>query len=115
MTDRQRYLRLSGALIFFLVLSGCSRIPRGLLYTDIVEPLCTDARGSTLGSRSARGDTKTIEIPLTQLNLSAEWDSRAIGDAAKKAGLNTIHSCDLRREYYIIGIWRRERVLVYGE
>lgn len=102
------------ALLGCSVFSGCGRIPRGLIYTDYIEPFCQNARGKELGEQTVSGATKGVEIPLTRLNLSAEWNSRAIGDVAKQNGITTIYGCDIRREYYVLGIWRKDELLVYG-
>jgi hypothetical protein len=108
---------LSLVLHLFLVftLSACGRIPRGLLYTDTVQPFCTDLRGTTLGSKATSSATKAVEVPLSPVDLSAEWSTRAIGDIAKNNGINVVHSCDLRRESYVLGIWRRDEILIYGD
>ena len=109
-----RMKQILAAWAIGLLLTGCGRFPRGLLYTDYIEPLCQNIRGKELGEKIVAGSTKGIEIPLTRLNLSTEWSSRAIGDVAKKHGIETVNGCDIRREYYVLGIWRREELLVYG-
>lgn len=96
-------------------MAGCGRFPRGLLYTDYIEPLCQDARGTRLGNTTTSGATKGVEVPLVRVNLSAEWDTRAIGEIARLQGLSTIYGCDIRREFYLLGLWRRDEVIVYGE
>jgi hypothetical protein len=98
-----------------IALSGCGVVSRGLLYTDTVQPLCRDLRGTTLGPREGRGDSKRLEIPTTRIDLSAEWDSRAIGDIARKHGMKTVYGCDSRRRSYVLGIWRQDEVIIYGE
>lgn len=102
----------------FLILlsaSGCGVISRGMLYTDTIQPLCSDLRGTTLGSKAGRGSSKRIEIPTARVDVSAEWDSRAIGDIARQHGIHTVHGCDSRRQSYVLGIWRKDEVIIYGE
>lgn len=101
--------------ILTVATGGCGIIPRGLLYTDTIQPLCRDARGTGLGTKVASLATKAVEIPTTKIDLSAEWSSRAIGDIATRNGMTTVYGCDLRREYYVLGVWRRDEVIVYGE
>jgi hypothetical protein len=108
-------LRFVSALIVVAGVSGCGFVTRGVLYTDTTQPLCKDARGTPLGQLSAGGSSKRIEIPTTQIDVTAEWDSRAIGDIAKKHGISTVNSCDWRRESYVLGIWRRDEVIIYGD
>ena len=105
------------SLISFLLLSlsGCGVISRGLLYTDTIQPLCKDARGTTLGSQQASGSSKKIEIPTARVDLAAEWDSRAIGDIARQHGIKTVYGCDTRRQSYVLGIWRKDEVIIYGD
>jgi hypothetical protein len=94
---------------------GCGVITRGLLYTDTIQPLCVDARGTSLGTRSAAGSSKRVEIPTTQVDISAEWDSRAIGDIAREHGITTVYGCDSRRQSVLLGLWRKDEVIIYGE
>jgi hypothetical protein len=111
-------IRFKQPLFVLLVsvwLTGCGFLNRGLLYTDITQPLCKDARGVALGRLSAAGSSKRIEIPTTRVDFTAEWDSRAIGDIAKEHGINQVNYCDWRRESYVLGIWRRDEVIIYGD
>lgn len=94
---------------------GCSDLARGIIYTDTIKPLCLNLRGKPLGSVANIGATKAIEIPTTSLDLTTQWDSRALGDIAKRTGMKSINGCDLRIESYVLGIWRRDEVIVYGE
>lgn len=95
-------------------LSACG-LTRGILYTDTTQPLCVDARGTGLGTREARSSSKRVQIPTTRLDLTAEWDTRAIGDIARQHGITTVYSCDSRRESILLGLWRRDEVIIYGE
>lgn len=96
-----------------LTLSGC--FARGILYTDTVSPLCTDARMTSLGTTSAASSSKKIQIPTVRIDFTAEWDSRAIGDIAKKHGITTVYGCDARTKSYVLGIWREDSVIIYGD
>lgn len=98
-----------------VALSGCGVITRGIIYTDTTQPLCKDARRTTLGSKSGSGSSKRVEIPTTRVDIGAEWDSRAIGDIAKEHGISVVHSCESRRQSVLFGIWRRDEVIIYGE
>lgn len=110
-----KLLRMVCVFSIATLITGCAMIPRGLLYTDITEPLCTDARGTPLGRSSAVGNSKQIKIPTTQVELSAQWDTRAIGDIAKREGLSVVYGCDSRRRSYAFGIWQSDEVIIYGE
>lgn len=97
------------------LLAGCSPRARGIIYSDTVQPLCKDLRGTTLGSKTGDGSSKRLQIPTTRLDITAEWDSRAIGDIAKEHGMQTVYACDTRVESVLLGLWRRDTVIVYGE
>lgn len=112
--SRHAYTKLV-SFVMCAGLGGCGVISRGLLYTDTVQPLCKDMRRTSLGSTVASGSSKKIEIPTARVDLAAEWDSRAIGDIAKKHGISTVHACESRRQSYVLGIWRKDEVIIYGE
>ena len=95
-----------------LAQAGCTR---GLLYTDTTQPYCDNLRGTPLGHMTGEGSSKKVEIPTTRIDISAEWDSRAIGDIAKEHGIKTIRACDSRRQSYVLGIWREDSIIVYGD
>jgi len=114
-TRSVRFIAHRALLLVLVSCSGCGLISRGLLYTDTKQPLCTDLRGTTLGSKSASGATKRVEIPTTKIDVSTEWDSRAIGDIGHAQGIKTVHGCDSRRQSYVLGIWRKDSVVIYGE
>jgi len=114
-TKIKRYLTAAMAYLLVAGLSGCGVVSRGVLYTDTIQPLCKDARGTILGEKRGSGSSKRVEIPTTQIDITAEWDSRAIGDIAKANGISTVYSCDTRRRSYLFGVWRSDEVIVYGE
>lgn len=98
-----------------LGITGCGVISRGIIYTDTIQPLCKDVRGTTLGTQVASGSSKRIEIPTTRVDIGAEWDSRAIGDIAKAHGISTVYGCDSRRQSVLLGLWRKDEVIIYGD
>ena len=66
------------------MMSSCAP---GFIYTDLVQPKCVDMRSTPLGQSVAKGGTYRFEIPTTRMDMSAEWNSRAIGEVAKKHGI----------------------------
>lgn len=103
------------AATLLITLAGCALPARGLIYTDTVQPMCQDLRGTTLGSKTANGSSKRIQIPTTRLDITAEWDSRAIGDIAKENGITTVYGCDSRIQSVLTGLWRKDSVIIYGD
>ena len=90
-----------------LFLSGCSA---GLLYTHTTQPLDLNL-----------GDTQVVEtrhkgnVQHLQYKVSLTWDSNAIGDIAKKNGMETIHYADLEILSVFFGLLNRYTVHIYGE
>lgn len=71
---------------------------------------------STAWSEKGGGASiKSVTLPLTALSVSASWDTNAIGDAARAAGLKTLSYADVHSQSYVFGIWQKEEVIVYGE
>jgi hypothetical protein len=101
------------ALAPVLLLSGCGSLGTlytyrsfGLLYTHTVRPLSRH-RGpvDVAQTGAASGNMKQIQFQY----VSILWD-----DIAKKGGIETIHYADLETRSYILGLWTRHTVHVYG-
>ena len=83
----------------------------GLLYTHTVRPLTRHRDPVTVpGKEPARGNMKQLEFQY----VSIVWDENAIGEIARKGGIETIHFADVETRSYILGIWRRHTLRVYG-
>ena len=65
-----------------------------------------------LGTQFVTIDSKLIKGGL---GLSAEWNSRAIGDAARRAGLTQIYFADMHTFSILGGIWKKQTVQVWGK
>ncbi len=77
------------AIIMFMM--GCGHIsPKGAFYTHITTPL--DVNLSQTPQETARGDGA---IKHFSYRVHVMWDSNAIGDIAKRNGLETIYFADL--------------------
>jgi len=98
-----RVIRLT-VLLPLLALSGC-----GLIYTHTVTPLDVNLNNTPVfDGKGAKGDTKQIRY-----YVSLEWDSRGIGDIAKKAGMTHVYYADLET-LSVLGVWTQQFVHVYG-
>ena len=102
--------RLLGVWILGLtfVLTGCTS---GLIYTHVTTPLDVNLNNTPVftGRRqTGKGDTKKIRY-----YVDIEWDSNAIGDIMKQAGLTEVHYADLET-LSVLGIWTQRTVHVYG-
>lgn len=108
-------MRISIILLLIGMGAVCSACSPGFIYTNITVPLTEDMDHTPRGTRLAALDTKQLKEPITRFNLSAQWDSRAIGDAAREAGLSTIYYADMKTISILGGVWKQEIVRVWGE
>ena len=95
-------------LALVLVLTGWTS---GLIYTHITTPLDVNLNNTpvfTGRTGTAKGDTKRIRY-----YVDIEWDSNAIGDIMRLAGLTEVHYADLET-LSVLGIWSQRFVTVYG-
>ena len=72
-------------------------------------------RSTPTATSVARGGTYKVEIPVTRIDMSAEWNSRAIGEVAKRQGIETVYFCDQRTLSILGGIYRKREIIVYGK
>ena len=68
-----------------------------------------------VGRKACPVNSKHLEEPITGFDISVEWDSRAIADAARKAGLETVYFADMKQISILGGLWRQQIVCVSGE
>ncbi len=95
------------ALAAVLLLPACSI---GIIYTHTYQPLTLDMHHTEYVPSSQSGDIKHIQFAW----LGVAWDSAAIGDIAKKHGVNTIYFADLET-LRVLTIWNQYTVHVYGK
>lgn len=106
------------ALASILLLSGCGSLGTvyayrsfGLLYTHTVRPLSRHRDPVSVAPMgAASGNMKQIQLQY----VSIQWDDNAIGEIAKKGGIETIHYADLETRSYLLGLWTRHTVRVHG-
>jgi hypothetical protein len=97
------------ALALVVVLSGCTT---GIIYTHTMQPLTLDLHSTKIVPTGGEGDVK--HLVLIYPPLSAAWDDAAIGDIAKKNGIQELYFADLET-LRILYIWNRYWVHVYGK
>lgn len=94
-----------GVVILGLALPGC-----GLIYTHTIVPFDLDIEQGTPCDFEAKGNNiKQFQFDIVNLM----WDSNAIGDVVREAGLDTVYFADLE-SFRILGIWNQYTVHVYG-
>jgi hypothetical protein len=100
-----RYILLMLAMV--LLLSGCTT---GLLYTHTFQPVTLDMHRTPVTENQKTGSIKLIAL---QYPLVA-WDSAAIGDVAKKQGMQEVFFADVET-FSILRIWNEYTIHVYGK
>lgn len=105
------------------MVSGCafplvdgSDVLTGLIYKKMKVPF-TKKLNRTPNELviDAKGTVTRLQEPFSGYGFYAEFDSNAIGDIARKNGLKTIYFADHERFSVLFGIWRYDRIIVYGE
>lgn len=111
MPETVRLLSILRLVLLFLVLplGGCTY---GLLYTSTTKPYVLNFDKTPNGITQPVGSAKMISIPTTA--ISAGWSNRAIGEAAKNAGLEEIYYADLQTFSILLGLWEQKSLQVYG-
>lgn len=107
--------RISLLFLICLFYSICSGCMQGLIYTNVTVPLVINMNKTPIGTKFAAISSKELKEPVSGIGLSAEWSSRAIGDAAKRSGLTQINFADLHTFSIFGGIWKKQTVQVWGE
>jgi hypothetical protein len=116
------------ALVFLHFLTGCMGvggvgnssltrtpgIPLPRLFVHIKLPLSEDLVSSPVIVIHSGGKIVQVKEPLSGYGLYARWDSNAIGDIAQSNGLKKVYFADVEI-FSILGIWRQEKVYIYGE
>ncbi len=96
-------------VLTLLLTCGCLR---GILYTNTTVPLDRNFDRTPVYSGKS-GKVRHIHIPIPSFRIDILWDSNAIGDIARKYGLETVYYADLQVQS-ILTIWNTYTVHVYG-
>ena len=98
----------------FLALAASLLLP-ACLYVHTVQPLTLDMHRTPVAAEERSGSLKLITFPpLSGSYKLVAWDSAAIGDIAKKQGMQEIYFADLET-FSILRIWNQYTVHVYGK
>lgn len=96
------------AMALPLLFSGC-------VYVHTVEPLTLNMTRTPMTSVEKEGSLKLITFPpLSGANRVVAWDSAAIGDIAKKQGMQEVYFADLET-LSILRVWNQYTVRIYGK
>jgi hypothetical protein len=94
-------------LLAGLLVSGCGV---GIIYTHTWQPLTVDVQRTPVVQSEKSGDIKHIQLPY----VGVAWDSGALGDIAKKNGINELYFADLET-LRVLSIWNQYTVHLYGK
>ena len=96
------------AFAFALLFSGC-------MYVHTIQPLTLNMDRTPVASVEKEGSLKLITFPpLAGSYQLVAWDSAAIGDIARKQGMQEVYFADLET-FSILRLWNQYTVHVYGK
>ena len=105
-------IRRIGLALAALVLAGCS--PRGLLYSNTVEPYSWEFHRTPVGTKQCVVNDYRLKEPVTGYSISAEWTSSYLLREAKKAGIRDIYYIDKHTLSLLNGLYKRDSYIIYG-
>ncbi len=86
----------------------------GSVFRSVRTPLTLDLNNTPVGSLSGEGKVIHIEEPFTGAGMYSEFSTNAIADIAKKHGLKKVYFADIE-SFSILGIFRHQKLIIYGE
>lgn len=84
-----------------------------LLFTYNKVPYTQDLDNTPVTDATGKGKVIRIKEPFSGYGISAEFNSNAVGDIARKNGLTEVYFADMQ-ELNILGIYRERRLHVNG-
>jgi hypothetical protein len=119
--SHQRRVLLSGLCLLLFFLTGClsagrisNRALNGYLFTKIKVPYTINLDNTPAVLIPSEGKILQISEPFSGYGFYAEFNSNAIGDIAQEHGLKKVYFADMEI-FSILGIWRHEKIFIYGE
>ncbi|HEY6873793.1 MAG TPA: hypothetical protein VI298_13805 [Geobacteraceae bacterium] len=104
------FIKYAGFLLAASLVTGC-----GLLYTNMVEPYSAKFDRTPVGAKRCVITSHQIKEPVTGANVYVEWTASFILNEAHKAGIEKIHYMDKRTLSVLLGIYKRESLIIYGD
>ena len=102
-------------LLTCLVFMGCARPDAGILFTYKVAPQSKNFNRTSVGSKKCIVDEHRVREPVSGYGVTVEWSSDLIMTAAQKAGINEIYYTEMQTVSFLYGIYRRRRLIIYGD
>ena len=104
--------------ILFLIPLVISTGGCGLLYNNTVRPHSLDFNRTPIGSKQCRHSAFKVSVPLLPVStnrVQAQWDVSEIREIAKEAGMTKIYFTDLKSIEFLVGTFRWQTIILYGD
>jgi hypothetical protein len=98
-----------------LCLAGCSRSGPGRLYSNVTLPYSTDFNNTPVAAKHCILKDHRIREPVSGYGVSVEWSTDQIQSAAREAGISTIRYIDIQTISFVLGIYTRRKLIIYGD
>ena len=101
------------AVVLVLGMAGC-----GLLYTNVVRNHSKTFNNTPVGSKQCSLSAYTVRVPILPVSrqrVQAQWDTNEINDAAKEAGITQIYYTDIKTQEILLGTFRKQTIIIYGD
>lgn len=107
--------KIGTAVLLLALLLGATGCMGGVIYTHTVQPLTIDMHRTPVAATEKEGSIKLIKFPplYNSVGLVA-WDDAAIGDVAKKQGMQEVFFADVET-FSILSVWNVYTIHVYGK
>jgi hypothetical protein len=102
-------------VIIALLLSGCTGLIQGQLYTNITQPYSTDFRNTPISTKRCVLDEYSLSDPVSGYGVKVAWNMDLIRSAAEKAGITNIAYTEVQTVSILMGIYSRRRLIIYGD
>ncbi len=101
--------------LVLLITTGCGSAPLvGIIYTHVRLPLTANLDKTPFPATApVSGKVIQLKEPFSGYGIYARVNSNAIGDIARKHGVDTVYFAD-QEIFSLLGIWKTTQVHVYG-
>ena len=98
-----------------LLLGGCAGTAPGRLYSNVTLPYSSDFSNTAIGSKRFVLDEYRLKEPLTGYGMTVEWSDNSIKSAAAAAGISKIAYMEQQTVSFVLGIYSRRSLIIYGD
>ena len=107
-------IRRALAILLILSTTGCSGLATGLIYTKVIRPYSYDYHNTKVGTKQCVIDTHSVKEPVSGYGVRVEWSLEEIQNTVAQAGISEITCIDEQTLSVLLGIYKRQRLIVYG-